>query len=628
MASTYSTLKVQLMATGENSTTWGDVTNVNLGTALEEAITGSADVAFSSADVTLTLTDTNATQSARNLRLNLTGTTGGAKNLIVPAIEKVYIVYNGCADAVTIKNASGTGIAVPAGKTLWVYNNGTNVLDAVTHLTSLTLASALPVLSGGTGVTTSTGTGNVVLSTSPTLVTPVLGTPASGNLTNCTTLPISTGVSGLGTNVAAFLGTPSSANLLAAVTDETGTGALVFATSPTLVTPALGTPASGSLTNCTSVPLGSVSGTLAVANGGTGLTATPSNGQLDIGNGSGFTRATLTAGSGVSITNGAGTITFSGTGVTSVAGTGTVNGLTLSGTVTSSGSLTLGGTLSGVSLASQVSGTLPVANGGTGVTSSTGSGNVVLSTSPTLVTPALGTPSSGNLTNCTGMSGLQSTQITGTWTVPSNVISSTQFKFRLVGGGGGGGGAATNTNASGSGGASGDYIEVVYSGFTAGQTVTASIGAAGAAGSSSGGTGGSGGDTTITYNSVVIATAGAGSGGVGATTQNVFATPGSVQSSSAAAGASGLTLVSSTIVSSRGAGEDGQLNITGTTGSMYLSGRGGRNPLGAGGRASGNNLSANSGTGYGGGGSGFSRLSTNGAGGAGAAGGAFVEYVL
>lgn len=628
MASTYSTLKVQLMATGENSTTWGDVTNVNLGTALEEAITGSADVAFSSADVTLTLTDTNATQSARNLRLNLTGTTGGAKNLIVPAIEKVYIVYNGCADAVTIKNASGTGIAVPAGKTLWVYNNGTNVLDAVTHLTSLTLASALPVLSGGTGVTTSTGTGNVVLSTSPTLVTPVLGTPASGNLTNCTTLPISTGVSGLGTNVAAFLGTPSSANLLAAVTDETGTGALVFATSPTLVTPALGTPASGSLTNCTSVPLGSVSGTLAVANGGTGLTATPSNGQLDIGNGSGFTRATLTAGSGVSITNGAGTITFSGTGVTSVAGTGTVNGLTLSGTVTSSGSLTLGGTLSGVSLASQVSGTLPVANGGTGVTSSTGSGNVVLSTSPTLVTPALGTPSSGNLTNCTGMSGLQSTQITGTWTVPSNVISSTQFKFRLVGGGGGGGGGATNTNASGSGGASGDYIEVVYSGFTAGQTVTASIGAAGAAGSSSGGTGGSGGDTTITYNSVVIATAGAGSGGVGATTQNVFATPGSVQSSSAAAGASGLTLVSSTIVSSRGAGEDGQLNITGTTGSMYLSGRGGRNPLGAGGRASGNNLSANSGTGYGGGGSGFSRLSTNGAGGAGAAGGAFVEYVL
>jgi hypothetical protein len=151
MASTYSNLKIQLMTTGENSGTWGNVTNVNLGTAIEEAIVGSADVTFSSATVTLTLTDSNSTQTARNLRLNLTGTSGGAQNLIVPAIEKVYIVNNGCADAITIKNTTGTGIAVPAGKTMWVYNNGTNVVDVVTHLTSLSLSTPLPVTAGGTG---------------------------------------------------------------------------------------------------------------------------------------------------------------------------------------------------------------------------------------------------------------------------------------------------------------------------------------------------------------------------------------------------------------------------------------------------------------------------------------------
>jgi len=157
MASTYSPLKIELIGTGDQSGAWGDTTNTNLGTALEEAITGSADVTFASGTVTLTLTDTNASQTARNLRLNLTGTSGGAQNLVVPAIEKLYLVNNGCADAITVKNATGTGIAVPAGKTMFVFNTGTNVVDATTYLSSLTLGTALPVASGGTGATSNSG---------------------------------------------------------------------------------------------------------------------------------------------------------------------------------------------------------------------------------------------------------------------------------------------------------------------------------------------------------------------------------------------------------------------------------------------------------------------------------------
>jgi hypothetical protein len=137
-----------------------------------------------------------------------------------------------------------------------------------------------------------------------------------------------------------------------------------------------------------------------VINGGTGLGTIPTNGQLLIGNGTGYALGTLTASTGITVTNGAGTITvtnslpdltvtltgagttvvtgtypnftitsndqFVGT-VTSVGGTGTVNGITLTGTVTTSGNLTLGGTLSGVSLTTQVSGILPVANGGNGL---------------------------------------------------------------------------------------------------------------------------------------------------------------------------------------------------------------------------------------------------------------------
>ena len=173
MASTYSTLKVELIGTGEQTGTWGTTTNDNLSVALGEAITGSADVAFSSADVTVTLTDSNGAQTARNLRLNLTGTSGGARNLILGSgcqIEKLYLINNGLADAVTVKNTSGTGIAVAAGKSMFVFNNGTNVVDATTYLSSLTLGTPLVVASGGTGLATLTAN-NVLIGNGTSNVT-------------------------------------------------------------------------------------------------------------------------------------------------------------------------------------------------------------------------------------------------------------------------------------------------------------------------------------------------------------------------------------------------------------------------------------------------------------------------
>jgi len=181
MASTYSTnLKIQLMATGENTGTWASVTNTNLGTALEEAIVGSDSVAFNGADVTLTLTNSNAAQTARNLRLVLTGTSSGARQLVVPALEKTFIIQTELYDPCTVLVSGQTGVAVPAGKTMRLYNDGTDVKDVTTHLSSLTLASALPVASGGTGLNAAGTAGNALISNGSAWASQAIATFSSG----------------------------------------------------------------------------------------------------------------------------------------------------------------------------------------------------------------------------------------------------------------------------------------------------------------------------------------------------------------------------------------------------------------------------------------------------------------
>jgi hypothetical protein len=245
--STYSpSLRIELITTGTQAGTWGNTTNTNLGGLIESAIAGYVSVSVTSADQALTALN-GAPDESRNQTIALTTTTTAAFNVYAPPAEKTYVIYNASAQTATIYNstvlgnttAAGLGVAIPAGKTVTIWSDGTNFSFQNDHLPSLTLASPLTAASGGTGLTA------------------------------------------LGAGVATFLGTPSSANLAAAVTGETGSGALVFATSPTLVTPALGTPSSGTLTNATGLPIiAGTTGTLSVARGGTGVTTSTGSGNV------------------------------------------------------------------------------------------------------------------------------------------------------------------------------------------------------------------------------------------------------------------------------------------------------------------------------------------------------------
>jgi hypothetical protein len=320
MASTYSTnLAIELIGTGDQAGAWGNTTNTNLGTLIEQAISGYVTQAVATGtDTTITIPN-GSSGVARNMYIELTGTGGTNTNLIVPANKKLYFIYNNTSSGqVTVKVSGQTGVSVPNGEKVLLVCNGTDVVNAVTYIADLG-SNSLSV--------TNLGAVSAIITT----LTAGLITATSANITNLTATTLT-------------------------------------------------------LTNA-----------LQPSQGGTGQTGTPTNGQLLIGNGTGFALSTLTAGPGIGVTNSAGSITLTATG------TGFITSVNATSPLQSTGTDSI---------------TISIA-------SSTGTGAVVLSSgaqfSATSANITTLTSTSANLTTLSSTSA-NVTTLTGTSATITNIL--------------------------------------------------------------------------------------------------------------------------------------------------------------------------------------------------------------
>jgi len=352
MASTYSTnLAIELIGTGDQAGAWGNTTNTNLGTLIEQAISGYVTQAVATGTDTSITIPNGASGVARNMFIELTGTGGTNTNLIVPANKKLYFIYNNTSSGqVTVKVAGQTGVSVSNGKKVVLVCNGTDIVNGLNYIadfgtnsftvtnltatsatittltstsagittlsgtsanittlsgtnfsaTSLTLTNALGVAQGGTGNTAAPSAGQLLVGNGTGFTLNTLnGGPGVGITNAAGSITITATGTGFiaSVNATSPLQSVGTQSITISIASSTGSGAVVLATNPTI--------SSLTLTNA-----------LKPAQGGTGLTATPTNGQLLIGNGSGFALSTLTAGTGISLTNSAGSISISATATT------------------------------------------------------------------------------------------------------------------------------------------------------------------------------------------------------------------------------------------------------------------------------------------------------------------------
>lgn len=283
MASTYSTnLGIELIGTGDQAGTWGTTTNTNLGTLIEQAISGYTTQAITDGVDTVITIPNGATGVARNMYLELTGTLTAARNLIVPTNKKLYFIYNNTTGgyAVTVKVSGQTGVSVPNGSKVILVSNGTDVVSATTS-PAISVATA----NGLAGTSTSGVTPTLTLSTTATGVLKGNGTAISAAVSGTDYAPATSGTSILKGNGSGGFNSAASGTDYAPATSGTsilkgnGAGGFSNATSGTDYAPA---------TSGTSILYGNGSGGFSNVTIGSNLTfvggtlAAPSPGGMSL----------------------------------------------------------------------------------------------------------------------------------------------------------------------------------------------------------------------------------------------------------------------------------------------------------------------------------------------------------